>query len=167
MSLDRLRYIREHRFLFPLARPFCRPSHTAQRLAWLRKAADQSDVGVRVEYSIACLCERECVCVPSRGARRFLPSDVHGPAAGQQRRGATTEDGRTRDDVETSTTTLLHSRILNHPFYHHNIASPVMASLPKPADSAQGAKLKVLLGSQWGDEGKGEQRSKDASCVCA
>lgn len=31
-----------------------------------------------------------------------------------------------------------------------------MASLPKPVESAKGAKLNVILGSQWGDEGKGE-----------
>lgn len=31
-----------------------------------------------------------------------------------------------------------------------------MANLPKPSDSAKGAKLSVLLGTQWGDEGKGE-----------
>lgn len=30
-----------------------------------------------------------------------------------------------------------------------------MASLPKPVDSKKGGKATVLLGSQWGDEGKG------------
>lgn len=29
-----------------------------------------------------------------------------------------------------------------------------MAAMPKP--KAQGAKITVLLGSQWGDEGKGK-----------
>jgi hypothetical protein len=34
-----------------------------------------------------------------------------------------------------------------------------MASLPKPSASKQGAKASVLLGAQWGDEGKGERCS--------
>ncbi|PWN29136.1 Adenylosuccinate synthetase [Jaminaea rosea] len=44
-----------------------------------------------------------------------------------------------------------------------------MASLPKPVESAKGAKLNVILGSQWGDEGKG--KLSDILCqkmdVCA
>lgn len=30
-----------------------------------------------------------------------------------------------------------------------------MAALPKPSDSQEGGKATVLLGAQWGDEGKG------------
>ena len=31
-----------------------------------------------------------------------------------------------------------------------------MAAMPKPSDSKTGGKATVLLGSQWGDEGKGK-----------
>jgi hypothetical protein len=41
-----------------------------------------------------------------------------------------------------------------------------MASLPKPADSKEGGKVTVLLGAQWGDEGKGESSNSRKKLFC-